>query len=311
MNTFGHNFRLTSFGESHSQAIGGIVDGCPPGVAVDYDLLLSEMARRHLGADATTRQEPDDVELLSGILNGVTLGTPIAFIIRNKEQRSTDYNDLTDCYRPGHADFTWQQRYGLRDFRGGGRASARETAVRVAAGALAKMVLRQRLINVEASVLYNPTPAENDSSGGIIQCTVRGLPAGVGNPIFGKLNAALAAAIMSIPSATGFEMGEGFSAAHMKGSEWADQWRSDGSLGTVTNHCGGIQGGISNGMPILFRAAFHPVATLPIPTPCLTPLGTTKTITPHGRHDRNHIPRTVVVVEAMTALVIADLLGTS
>lgn len=306
MNTFGNRFRLTTFGESHGPAIGGVIDGCPAGLAVDYVLLEAEMTRRHVGAHATTRHESDNVEFLSGIYDGKTLGTPIAFIIRNSDARSSDYDGLDKLLRPGHADFTTMQRYGIRDPRGGGRASGRETAVRVAAGAIAKMILNGKGISITATASCG-TPAANDSTGGTIECTIEGVPAGLGNPIFDKLNARLAAAMMSIPSAIGFEMGTGFDAAQMRGSEFRDNWCvSDDHVATTTNHCGGIQGGISNGMPITFRTAFHPVVTIPQPTECLAPDGTLTTVTPAGRHDRCHLPRTVVVVEAMAALTIVD-----
>ena len=223
-NTTGLRFRLTTFGESHGTAIGGVVDGCPSGIVFDYDLVQTEMQRRHEGQHATPRRERDEVEFLSGIYEGRTLGTPIAFVIRNEEMRSDDYAELADCYRPGHADYTYEMRYGRRDPRGGGRASGRETASRVVGGAIAKMVLANEGITVEASLASSPTPSENDSSGGVIACRITGLKAGYGNPVFDKLNARLAAAEMSIPSAIGFEMGVGFAAATMSGSEFRDEW---------------------------------------------------------------------------------------
>jgi chorismate synthase len=303
-NTTGHNFRLTTFGESHGTAIGGVIDGCPAGLAVDEPFIVAEMARRHVGADATARREADRVEFLSGICEGRTLGTPIAFTIANGDVRSSDYDAFADSFRPGHADYTYYKRYGLRDPRGGGRASGRETAARVAAGAIAKMILREKGISINARLLESYTPPANDSVGGIIECTVSGVAAGIGNPVFGKLNASLAAAMMSIPSAIGFEMGAGFAAAKMTGSQFRDKWNPDFS--TQTNHCGGMQGGISNGMPIVFRTAFHPATTVGQPTECIDRNGTLHTVTPQGRHDRNHLPRTVVVVEAMAALTIVD-----
>lgn len=303
-NTFGTKFRLTTFGESHGIAIGGVIDGCPAGLKFDKQLIDSDMQRRHIGTDATTRQERDQVEILSGIFNEVTLGTPIAFIIKNEDTRSDDYSYLTDLYRPGHADYTYEMRYSRRDPRGGGRASGRETAARVAAGAIAKMILRDKAISINASLQESHTPSADDSVGGIISCTISGVPAGIGDPIFDKLNARLAASMMSIPSAIGFEMGAGFAATKMQGSEFRDNWNDDFS--TRTNHCGGIQGGISNGMPITFRVAFHPVTTISQPTECIDRNGIFHTIVPEGRHDRNHLPRTVVVVEAMTALTIVD-----
>ena len=310
MNTIGSHFRLTTFGESHGAAIGGVIDGCPSGIAFDSELLASEMRRRHAGDGATSRREPDKVEVLSGVYEGRTLGTPIAFIIRNCDILSEDYDELSALFRPGHADYTTAMRYGHRDPRGGGRASGRLTATLVAAGAIAKMVLAAKGITITAHIAENGTPAESDSCGGIIECTVTGVPAGIGNPVFDKLNARLAAAVMSIPSATGFEMGAGFGAARMKGSEFRDNWveckSSTTGFTTQTNHCGGIQGGISNGMPVVFRAAFHPAVTIPQPTDCIDSDGNIHNVTPHGRHDSNHIPRTVVVVEAMTALTMAD-----
>lgn len=303
-NTFGTKFRLTTFGESHGIAIGGVVDGCPAGLKFDKQLIDSDMQRRHIGTDATTRQERDQVEILSGIFNELTLGTPIAFIIKNEDTRSDDYSSLAELYRPGHADYTYEMRYGRRDPRGGGRASGRETAARVAAGAIAKMVLRDKAIRINASLQESHTPSADDSVGGIISCTISGVPAGIGDPVFNKLNARLAASMMSIPSAIGFEMGAGFTATQMQGSEFRDNWNDDFS--TRTNHCGGIQGGISNGMPITFRVAFHPVTTISQPTECIDRNGILHTIVPEGRHDRNHLPRTVVVVEAMAALTIVD-----
>lgn len=303
-NTFGTKFRLTTFGESHGIAIGGVIDGCPAGLKFDKQLIDSDMQRRHIGTDATTRQERDQVEILSGIFNEVTLGTPIAFIIKNEDTLSDDYSSLTDLYRPGHADYTYEMRYGRRDPRGGGRASGRETAARVAAGAIAKMILRDKAISINASLQESHTPSADDSVGGIISCNISGVPAGIGDPIFDKLNARLAASMMSIPSAIGFEMGAGFAATKMQGSEFRDNWNDDFS--TRTNHCGGIQGGISNGMPITFRVAFHPVTTIIQTTECIDRNGILHPIVPEGRHDRNHLPRTVVVVEAMAALTIVD-----
>ena len=303
-NTIGRHFRLTTFGESHSVAIGGVIDGCPAGITLDEQFISNEMARRHEGNFSTTRREPDKVEILSGVYEGLTLGTPIAFIIRNLDTNNDDYTELNNLYRPGHADYTYEQRYGRRDPRGGGRASGRETATRVAAGAIAKMVLKDTGINIKATVLESLTPPENDSTGGIIECAISGVPAGIGNPVFNKLNARLAATMMSIPSAIGFEMGAGFEAARMTGSQYRDEW--SGNFTTKTNHCGGIQGGISNGMPIVFRVAFHPPVTINQTTLCIDSNGQQHTWIPKGRHDRCHLPRTVVVVESMAALTIAD-----
>lgn len=346
-NTFGDKFRLTTYGESHGLAVGGIIDGCPSQVRLDMEAIRTDLARRRQGA---LRQEEDEIEWLSGLKypsvshaadsspktgeQPITLGTPIAFTIRNKNTRSEDYDPLADCYRPGHADYTYQQKYGLRDHRGGGRASARETVARVVAGAIAKQLIAPVEIHAEVDV-SNSSPdlgevdarrADGgvcDTHGGIVSCRITGLPAGIGEPIFGKLSAQLASAMMSIPSAIGFEMGIGFAAATMKGSEYIDRWNDclNASMPdclsqdapatqtiTLTNHCGGIQGGISNGMPIEFRVAFHPVVTLPQPVECLTTDGELRTLQVTGRHDRCQVPRAAVVVEAMAAMVIADYL---
>ena len=267
-----------------------------------------DLVRRRQGA---LRQEEDEIEWLSGLKDGITLGTPIAFTIRNKNTRSEDYDQLADCYRPGHADYTYEQKYGLRDHRGGGRASARETVARVVAGAIAKQVIAPVEIHAEAT-LTGPEDV-NDTHGGVVSCRITSLPAGIGEPIFNKLNARLAFAMMSIPSAIGFEMGAGFAAAEMKGSEYIDRWNgglnaSNNQAITKTNHCGGIQGGISNGMPVEFRVAFHPVVTLPQPVECLTADGEMRTLQVNGRHDRCQVPRAAVVVEAMAAMTIADLI---
>ena len=315
-NTFGERFRLTTFGESHGTAIGGIVDGCPAGIDFDETLVADEMARRHIGDAATPRHEADRVEILSGVFEGVTLGTPIAFVIANQDANSDEYSFMKELFRPGHADFTYEQRYGVRDHRGGGRASGRETAARVAGGAIAKMLLKKSGITMHTTVLTNQTPANNDSVGGVVECMVEGVKAGMGNPVFDKLGARLAYAMMSIPSSIGFEMGEGFAAAEMTGSQYRDNWVGNrnsgvptaGNFSTITNHCGGIQGGISNGMPLVFRTAFHPPVTIAQATDYIDRQGAIKTLTPDGRHDRCHVHRTAVVVEAMTALVLADYL---
>ena len=329
-NTFGKKFRLTTYGESHGLAVGGIIDGCPSQMHLNMEAIKADLTRRRTGA---ARQEEDEVEWLSGLKDGITLGTPIAFAIRNKNTHSEDYDALRDAFRPGHADFTYHQKYGIRDHRGGGRSSARETVARVVAGAIAKQVIAPIEIHAEVSQLG--PEREDDTRGGIVSCRITGLPAGVGDPIFEKLNAHLAFAMMSIPSAIGFEMGAGFKATEMNGSEYIDRWqhtpqslrdsspqpgsagdmtcdRSGANLGeqqgmiTVTNHCGGVQGGISNGMPVEFRVAFHPVVTLPLPVECLTEKGDLRTQTIGGRHDRCHVLRTPVIVEAMAALTIAN-----
>ena len=299
MNTFGQKFRLTTYGESHGLAVGGIIDGCPPGMAIDFESVDADLSRRSSGAP---RQEEDQVEWLSGIRDGISLGTPIAFSIHNHNARPDDYAPLEHLFRPGHADYTYQARYGVRDHRGGGRASARETVARVVAGAIAKQVITPVTIHAEVDSLG----PEGDTRGGIVSCRIEGLKAGVGNPIFGKLSALLAQAMMSIPSAIGFEMGAGFAAAEMKGSEYVDRWNADGT--TQTNHCGGVQGGISNGMPVEFRVAFHPVVTLPSEVECLSDEGTLVPTTIGGRHDNCQVMRAPVIVEAMAALTLADLL---
>ena len=321
MNTYGDKFRVTTYGESHGPAVGAVIDGCPAGIMLDMTAIHDALARRRTGAP---RSEADEVEWLSGLKDGITLGTPIAFCIRNKDTRPDDYAPLEHLFRPGHADYTYHVKYGLRDHRGGGRASARETAVRVVAGAIARQLMPEISISSECRVqgtelasasvnseLRTPNSELHDTLGGVVSCRVTGVPAGVGEPLFGKLGAALAAAMMSIPSAIGFEMGAGFAAAQMKGSEYIDRWNPQHETSeagqtttplTATNHCGGIQGGISNGMPIEFRVAFHPVVSLPQPVECLHEDGHLETVDIRGRHDRYHIERAAVVVEAMTAL---------
>lgn len=296
MNTYGTRFRVTTYGESHGLAVGAIIDGCPSGLQIDFEAIDRELMRRKgVGAETTARQEADRVEFLSGLKDGITLGTPIAFSIHNVNAHSDDYAKLEHCFRPGHADYTYYKKYGIRDHRGGGRASARETVARVVAGTIAKQLLSPIIICAEVDELGN-----GQTRGGIIKCRIEGVQAGIGEPVFGKLNASLAAAMMSIPSAIGFEMGAGFAAAKMSGEEYIDRWHEDGT--TVTNHCGGVQGGISNGMPIEFRVAFHPVVTLPEPVDCLTEDGRLETVDVGGRHDRCHVLRTPVIVESMAAL---------
>ena len=299
MNSIGTHFRLTTYGESHGLAVGGIIDGCPSRVAIDFEAIAADLRRRSNGAP---REEEDEVEWLSGLKEGVTLGTPIAFSIGNRHARPEDYARLEHLYRPGHADYTYEARYGIRDHRGGGRASARETVARVVAGAIAKQVIAPVSIHAEVDTLG----PEGDTRGGTVVCRIEGLKAGVGNPIFGKLGALLAHAMMTIPSAIGFEMGAGFAAAQMSGSVFVDRWNGDGS--TRTNHCGGVQGGISNGMPVEFRVAFHPVVTLPSEVECLTDDGRLEPLTIGGRHDSCQVMRTPVIVEAMAALTLADLM---
>ena len=299
MNTFGTHFRLTTYGESHGPAVGAIIDGCPAGLNIDFEAITADLERRSAGAP---RQEADTIEWLSGIHNGVTLGTPISFLVHNSDARSSDYDQLEHMFRPGHADYTYWMKYGQRDHRGGGRSSARETVARVVAGAIAKQLLEH--INITAAIVERGPQLPNDTYGGIVECQVNGVSVGLGEPLYGKLNATLASAMMSIPSAIGFEMGAGFEAARMPGSTYIDRWQADGT--TQSNHCGGIQGGISNGMPIVFRVAFHPVVTLPRETECLHEDGSIQKVNLGGRHDRSHIERVPVIVEAMTALCLLD-----
>ena len=310
-NRIGNVFSLTSFGESHGPAIGGIVDGMPAGVKIDFEQVRLEMARRAPGQGGATsaRQETDEVEFLSGIMDGVTLGTPIGFIIRNRDQRPADYDHLKNVYRPSHADFTYQAKYGIRDHRGGGRASARETAARVVAGALAKQVLAKLGITVTASQVSQVSQEipQCDTAGGIVECVIRGVEAGVGEPVFGKLSSQLAEALMSIPAAKGFEIGLGFDFVNHHGSEVLDKFVvKDGKIATATNFSGGIQGGISNGSDICLKVAFKPVATLMQPVEGIDSEGNAVTIEPRGRHDSCVVPRAIPVVEAMAAIVVLD-----
>ena len=254
MNTIGHIFRLTTFGESHGTAIGGIIDGCPSQLKLDFDFIDSELQRRRTAQSATSSQrlEPDKIEWLSGLLDGTTLGTPIAFMVRNEDCKSADYENLKDVYRPSHADFTYERKYGIRDWRGGGRASARTTLPVVVAGAIAKQVLREKGISVSAATVFmgNAEQArkEGDTVGGIAECRIMGVPAGLGEPMFGKFSAELAHAMFSLPAVKGFEIGDGFALAKMKGFEANDTFiNKDGRITTLTNHSGGIQGGITNG----------------------------------------------------------------
>ncbi len=326
MNTIGKILTLTTFGESHGPAMGGVLDGMPAGVDIDMDALQRFVDRRRTGqtAGSSSRAEQDRVEVLSGIWQGKTLGTPIGFIVRNTDARSADYEEIARCYRPNHADYTWQAKYGIRDPRGGGRASARETVARVIAGGIAIQALERLGITVEACIvqvgphsgvtdeeqqrLVGEAAKDGDTLGGIIECVVRGVPAGLGEPLFGKLHAQMAAAMMSIPSVHGFEYGDGFDMATRRGSEVMDEFerREDGTIGTVTNHSGGIQGGISNGEDIVMRIAFKPVPTLMRPLPAINRDGNPVTLQPRGRHDACVLPRALPIVEAMAALVILD-----
>lgn len=348
-NSFGTLFRLTSFGESHGTAIGGVLDGCPPGIVIDMAFIASEMARRKPGQSALTtpRKENDTVEFLSGIFEGKTTGTPIGFIIRNADTQSEDYSEIKSVFRPGHADYTYEQKYGTRDYRGGGRSSARETACRVVAGAIAKLLLKHYGITIQAYVkqtgsvklelapeqldlsyteqtpvrcphpetaqrmieLIEAVKAEGDSIGGVIQCIITNVPAGLGEPVFDKLHAQLGKAMLSINAAKGFEIGSGFDSVNFKGSELNDVFETtNGTIVTKSNHSGGIQGGISNGMPVYFQVAFKPVSTIMKPQQSINLQGEQTVLTPKGRHDPCVLPRAVPIVESMTALVIADFL---
>ena len=341
-NTFGNLFKLTTFGESHGVAIGGVLDGCPSGIEIDLDAVQNELNRRKPGQSAivTQRKEPDTVEFYSGIFEGKTTGTPIGFAIHNTNQKSHDYSHIKDSYRPSHADYVYDQKYGFRDYRGGGRSSARETASRVVAGAIAKQFLPHIQINAfvsqvgklkmnfpyqeldlaltEANPVRCPHPEtaakmeayikevrkEGDTIGGIITCVAQNVPIGLGEPVFDKLHAELGKAMLSINAVKGFEYGSGFEGVQMKGSEHNDQFNQDGS--TKTNYSGGIQGGISNGMDIYFNVAFKPVATVIQPYETIDKEGNKVTTKGKGRHDPCVVPRAVPIVEAMTALVLAD-----
>ena len=318
MNTIGKILTLTTFGESHGPAMGGVLDGMPAGVSIDLDELQRFVDRRRTGQSpgSSTRDEQDRVEVLSGIYQGKTLGTPIGFIIRNTDARSADYEDIAECYRPNHADYTWKKKYGIRDPRGGGRASARETVARVVAGGIALQALNTLGITIESHIedeagleqAIADASHEGDTLGGIIGCVVKGVPAGLGEPLFGKLHAQLAAAMMSIPSVHGFEYGDGFDMATKRGSEVIDLFekRDNGTICTKTNHSGGIQGGISNGEDITMRVAFKPVPTLMRDVPTLDREGNPVTLHPRGRHDTCVLKRALPIVESMAALVILD-----
>ncbi|MBQ8674822.1 MAG: chorismate synthase [Bacteroidaceae bacterium] len=331
MNTFGNIYRLTTYGESHGAALGGVIDGMPAGIDVDTDFIQAELERRRPGQGilTTARKEADRVELLSGIFEGKTTGTPIGFIVRNTDHHSADYSTLKDIYRPSHADYTYQTKYGIRDYRGGGRTSARETLCRVVGGAFAKLALNTLGVEFSAQVSQvgnqplNGTPAERqaqmedivtrvraagDSIGGIISCTISHCPAGLGEPVFGKLNAALAGAMLSINAAKGFDLGGGFNTVGLTGSQMNDEFYTDpqGNIHTRTNYSGGIQGGISNGEDIQFRVLFKPVPTIMQPQHTVDTEGNEVEFTPHGRHDPCVLTRAVPIVEAMAAMVVLD-----
>lgn len=318
MNTFGDRLRLTTFGESHGPAMGGILDGMPSLVHIDPAEIKRHLDRRRPGSSplVSQRKEEDNVEILSGISpEGLTLGTPIGFIIRNNDARSTDYESFQGKFRPNHADFTYYKKYGIHDFRGGGRASARETVSWVVAGSIVRQWLSQKGITIEARFIETNNPAEvkaeGDSTGGIVECRIDGLTPGTGNPVFGKLQAGLAAAMMSINAAKAFEYGDGAKAAYMKGSESLDSFITDteGNISCRTNHSGGIQGGISNGMPIEFKVYFKPTPTIMQPVETIDIEGRHCRIDPKGRHDPCVAIRAVPVVESMAALVIGNALS--
>ena len=327
MNTIGTILRFTDFGESHGPAVGGVLDGMPAGIEIDTSLIDEMMRRRRPGTSATVsaRRESDSVRFLSGILDGRTLGTPIAFIIENEDARSADYDAMRDVYRPNHADYTYDAKYGIRDWRGGGRASARETAARVVAGALAMHILKSAGISLDVHTeaiggctdtsrfdeILASARSVGDTVGAVVRCNIDGVPAGLGEPVFGKLQAMLAAAMMSINAAKGFDYGDGFAAAASRGSEQCDQFyfnAETGRIATRSNHSGGIQGGISNGERITFRVAFKPIATMMRTVTTVDRQGKEVELKMKGRHDVCVVPRALVVVEAMAALVMADAL---
>lgn len=346
MNSFGTLFRLTSFGESHGAAVGGVIDGCPPGLLIDLDFIQSELDRRRPGQSriTTPRKEADRVEFLSGIFEGISTGAPIGFLIRNENQQSSDYDHLKKVYRPSHADYTYHLKYGHRDHRGGGRSSARETISRVVAGAVAKLYLKQLGIQIRAftsqvgpirlehdykaydlsltedNMVRCPDPEtaermikliqevryQGDTIGGVITCVANGVPAGLGEPVFGKLHATLGSAMLSINAVKGFEFGTGFN-VEQRGSEVNDHFFNDGGkINTRTNHSGGIQAGISNGQDIFFRVAFKPVATILKEQETVDIQGNDITIKARGRHDPCVLPRAVPIVEAMAAITLMD-----
>ena len=308
-NTFGTAFCLTTFGESHGAAIGGVIDGCPAGILLDKALIEKELSRRKPGQDATlsARKEPDEVEYLSGLFEGKTTGAPIAFLIRNKDAKTSDYENFKDVFRPSHADFTYQMKYGIRDYAGGGRGSARTLLPCVVAGAIAKQILSTQGIEIQSEVIEMGEAREKDTVGAIIQGTIKNAPVGLGEPAFMKFHAILAYAMMTINAAKGFEIGEGFNAARMRGSECNDEFVFDGErIRTKTNHSGGVQGGITNGEDIVFRVAFKPIPSVMLPQQTVDIHGNAVTLEIQGRHDVCAVPRVVPMVEAMAAMVTLD-----
>lgn len=341
-NSFGNLYSITTFGESHGLAIGGVIDGCPSGIQLDLEKIQLDLDRRKPGQSAivTQRKEPDEVKFLSGIFEGKTTGTPIGFIIENADQKSHDYSHIQDSFRPSHADYVYTQKYGVRDYRGGGRSSARETASRVVAGAIAKQFLGEIKIRAfvssvghisldqpyteldidlaeqnivrcpdqekakEMEAFIKEVRKDGDTVGGTVTCVIENVPIGLGEPAFDKLHAELGKAMLSINAVKGFEYGSGFAGTSMRGSEHNDLYNSDGT--TKTNHSGGIQGGISNGMDIYFKVAFKPVATIMKIQPTIDTEGNPVEMHGKGRHDPCVVPRAVPIVEAMAALVLAD-----
>lgn len=346
-NSFGKLFRITTFGESHGAAVGVVVDGCPAGLEIDLEFIQKELDRRRPGQSkiTTQRKEEDKIEIVSGVFEGKSTGSPIAMLVWNEDQRSKDYSHIADKFRPSHADFTYTEKYGIRDYRGGGRSSARETLARVAAGAIAKLILEKKnifiqayvsqvgpiklqkkyqeldLANTEENIVRCPdkvvaermiqfiddTRKNQDTVGGIVSCLITGTPVGLGEPVFDKLHAELGKAMLSINAVKGFEYGSGFEGVEMYGSQHNDEFYKDGEkVKTKTNHSGGIQGGISNGEEIYFRVAFKPVATLMKDQPSINEKGEEVVVSGKGRHDPCVVPRAVPIVEAMAALVILD-----
>ncbi len=312
-NTIGKLFTLTCFGESHGPAIGGVIDGCPSKLHIDMEFIKSELKRRSTNQSNvdSQRNEADEIEFLSGLLDGVTLGTPIAFIVRNIDSHSDDYEAIKDVYRPSHADFTYQMKYGIRDWRGGGRASARNTLPIVVAGAIAKQMLKEQGVAIATEILAMgdvvSAKKQGDTVGGIVKCVISNLPAGLGEPLFDKFQADLAKAMFSIPAVKGFEYGDGFDMAKMKGSECNDTFvNDDGEIHTLTNHSGGIQGGITNGADVNFKVAFKPIPSLSLPQETVNEIGEKTVIKIEGRHDVCALPRALVIVESLAAMVSLD-----
>ena len=348
-NTFGRLFRISTFGESHGRGLGVVIDGCPAGLPIDEDFIRKELQRRKPGQSkiTTQRKEEDECQILSGVFEGKSTGTPIALVILNTDQKSKDYSHISDKFRPSHADYTYFEKYGIRDYRGGGRSSARETAARVAAGAIAKMLLAHYGIRINAyvsqvgnlslakpyqeldfeetekNIVRCPDPAiaeqmidyidqirkDRDTVGGVVSCVAQQVPPGLGEPVFDKLHAELGKAMLSINAVKGFEYGSGFEGVAMRGSEHNDLfYQEEGKVKTKTNHSGGIQGGISNGEDIYFKVAFKPVATIMQDQESINEAGEAATVSGKGRHDPCVVPRAVPIVEAMCALVLADYL---